>query len=125
MKPILLSQGQPWDEEGENIYHRKLFNAPGLLKIMSGADRIGYVGISETANHDIEISRFCIDTAYQKNGIGRYVIEDRIFPIPEFKGKDFVLEVLRINPAQNLYKSLGFTIERENYKLLYYRRKAQ
>lgn len=128
MKPTVIAQGLPWDEEAENIYHQKLFDAPGLLKIMAGDagdERIGYIGVYENEDHDIELSRFCITDEHQGNGLGSYILSERVFPIPEFQGKDFVLEVLKANPAQNLYESLGFAIEKEDDKLFYYRRTAK
>lgn len=125
IKPHRDSQGLEWDEDAENERHLKLFQAPGLFKIMAGNDRIGYIGIRDSSRDDIELSRFCIDPQYRGGGIGSHILAERIFAIPAFKDKHFVLEVLKDNPAQGLYESLGFELSHEKENVFFYRRKSQ
>lgn len=124
MQPHRDSQGLERDEDAEHEYHHHLFHEAGLFKIMSGNDRVGYIGINDSSHKDVKISRFCIDPQHQGGGIGGHILAERIFSIPAFADKNFVLEVLKENPALGLYESLGFERSHEKENVYFYRRQA-
>ena len=125
IKPHLTNQGLEWDEASEDDHHHALFHEDGLFKIMAGDERVGYIGINDASHKDVKISRFCIDPKHQGGGIGGHILSERIFSIPAFENKNFVLEVLKENPALGLYESLGFERSHEKENVYFYRRKSQ
>ncbi len=125
IRPHLVNQGLDWDDDTEDAHHHELFHEPGLFKIMSNDERIGYIGVNDSSHEDVKISRFCIDPQYQGGGIGSHILTDKIFALPAFQGKNFVLEVLKENPALGLYESLGFEFSHEKENIFFYRRKAE
>lgn len=125
MKPHLENQGLEWNDDKEHGHHHELFHEDGLFKIMSGDERVGYIGINNNSHDDVKISRFCIDPKHQGGGIGGHILMEHIFAIPAFQNKNFVLEVLKENPALGLYESLGFELSNERENVFFYRRKAE
>jgi ribosomal protein S18 acetylase RimI-like enzyme len=92
-----------WDEERQRRLFAESFDANnGEIIVIGGADA-GYLWTAEREMETILVS-IRILPEYQNRGIGKKIIEDVLVK----SKKPVRLQVLKINPAQNLYKRLGF-----------------
>ncbi len=92
-----------WDEERQRRLFAESFDANnGEIIVIGGADA-GYLWTAEREMGTILVS-IRILPEYQNRGIGKKIIEDVLVK----SKKPVRLQVLKINPAQNLYKRLGF-----------------
>jgi ribosomal protein S18 acetylase RimI-like enzyme len=92
-----------WDEERQRRLFAESFDANnGEIIVIGGADA-GYLWAAEREMETILVS-IRILPEYQNRGIGKKIIEDVLVK----SKKPVRLQVLKINPAQNLYKRLGF-----------------
>jgi len=121
MRPHVMQQGLPWHEDNEDAYHKALFNAPGLRRIIFEGKCIGFVGIS-SGTETINIGRFCVAEDYQSRGIGTHVLRT-ILEEPVCKGKTITIDVLKMNPSRRIFERLGFALVSEDEKLAHYERK--
>ncbi len=77
----------------------------GLLRVERGADFI-------------DLKQIFIRPAFQRQGIGAEVLH-RLISEAKGAGVPLRLRVLRVNPAQHLYRRLGFTVLRESPEHVY------
>jgi GNAT superfamily N-acetyltransferase len=73
--------------------------------------RVGVLRVERGADF-IDLKQIFIRPAFQRQGIGAEVLH-RLIREANGAGVPLRLRVLRVNPAQQLYKRLGFTVVRE------------
>jgi GNAT superfamily N-acetyltransferase len=108
MRPYAIATWGEWPEE--RIRLRAYENAcTGKTKIIElDGQPIGVLRVERTAL-SYDIKQIFVLPAYQRQGIGSSLIGDlikeaRLASVP------VKLRVLKVNPARNLYKRLGFSI---------------
>jgi ribosomal protein S18 acetylase RimI-like enzyme len=98
-----VTQTWGWDEDWQRQYFVKNFDKNnGEILVFDNAD-IGFYRVIEKQNETFLVS-ILILPEFQNKGIGTKLIQDLIL----LKTKPIRLQVLKVNPAQNLYKRLGF-----------------
>ncbi|MFY9224053.1 MAG: GNAT family N-acetyltransferase [Blastocatellia bacterium] len=95
------------DDFQEKIFKEKF--EPDKLKIITFDKKdIGMIAV-EDREEDIFLRIIEILPEYQNKGIGKYIVQSLIDKAKN-ENKLVFLYVLKVNPAQNLYKNLGFEI---------------
>ncbi len=104
MEPHFAAAGKNWLEEDERATHTAIAQSGGLLKILRGCERAGYV---HAALQDglVRLSHFCIAPEQQNHGIGTAAMKRLMERHPTLP---FRLDILRGNRALRLYERLGF-----------------
>lgn len=93
-----------------NIISYYKLDAPGVL--LRGLKVEGF--IKPPAKNEAAIAHLGIDEKYRGKGLG-YKLIDYLLHHPKVKpGIKPVLDVTVVNPAINLYKKMGFVIDKEN-----------
>lgn len=120
MVPHLEAAGHQLSDE-EHM-ERVLYKFDGTKLILLNGAIAGMIKTEETPDY-FEIIQLQVAPAYQGNGIGRNVMRHFI-ENAERKNCKIKLSVLKVNPAQNLYRELGFVIiaEEEDSYMMEYRR---
>ncbi|KRM95892.1 ribosomal-protein-alanine N-acetyltransferase [Liquorilactobacillus aquaticus DSM 21051] len=83
-----------------------------LYLIMRHDDRlVAFIGAAfDRGEHDVHITNVAVTPTYQRAGLGRYLMRVMIDYANSLNYQSLSLEVRQSNePAQALYKSLGFT----------------
>lgn len=96
-----------WDDQFQRSYFRSKFH-PSKYKIITfDNEDIGALSL-EQQDSKWYINKIQIIPTYQYKGIGTKIIQDIL---QSAQGNDSVvsLKILKVNPAQNLYKRLGFS----------------
>ena len=97
-----------WNEDWQKQNFEKNFCVEdGQIIVFENTD-IGFYWLIEKEN-EILLASIRITPQYQNRGIGTKIIKDLIASTD----KNICLQVLKINPAQNLYKRLGFVVKDE------------
>ena len=114
-----------WNEEVQ----RKMFadlmvkDAVRTYIIMVEDKAVGFFSDGEENNDVYHTNNLCLIPEYRGMGIGRDIL-NKVFE--KHKNKDILLKVFKSNPAQNLYKRMGFeTYEETNSHYLMVKRKEQ
>ena len=95
-----------WDEAWQRTYFRSRFDpAQNQVIVLDGVD-IGVFGVEERED-ELFISRLYILPAYQRRGIGTYLLQS-VLDKGQALGLPVRLQVLVNNPARRLYERLGF-----------------
>jgi ribosomal protein S18 acetylase RimI-like enzyme len=98
-----VTQTWGWDEDWQRQYFFKNFDKnTGEILVFDNTD-IGFYRVIEEQNETFLVS-ILILREFQRKGIGTKLIQELIL----LKTKPIRLQVLKVNPAQNLYKRLGF-----------------
>ncbi|MBQ8425174.1 MAG: GNAT family N-acetyltransferase [Clostridia bacterium] len=103
-----------WDEQKQ----REMFddylkeNEKNIYLIYIEDLRIGFIDGKELSNTVYEQGNICISPKFRGKGIGTIILKDII---KKHKDKEIYLRVFKNNPAQNLYKRLGFEIIGETH----------
>lgn len=95
-----------WDDTAQQGFFRKGFEPDKLEIITLDNKDIGMISI-EDREEDVFLRAIEILPEYQKQGIGTYIVQKLINKASQ-NNKAVFLYVLKVNPAQNLYKRLGF-----------------
>lgn len=104
-----VTQTWGWDEDWQRQYFIKNFDKNnGEILVNDNAD-IGFFRVVEEQDETFLVS-ILILPEFQNKGIGTKLIRDLILK----KTKPIRLQVLKVNPAQDLYKRLGFEVISEN-----------
>lgn len=115
----LLSKIGGWDDKKTLSRFKKLFRRKEVRIILLGDIDVGWMQISESAN-EINIHQIHIEEEFRSRGIGTKLIR-AILDYGRKKNKSVALYVVKNNPAQELYKRLGFTIIGEGEHKLHMR----
>ena len=110
-----------WDEDIQIKFHKDFIkehvNDINVIKINN--EIIGLFTNYIDENDESVIHLFYIDRRYQRKGIGTSILKEQL-SIDKKNNRNTILQVYKENPAQNLYKRLGFkTYEETNshYKM--------
>lgn len=101
-----IDQTWGWDENWQFNYFRERFDISGKKIILIGEEEIGSLAVQDR-DDCIFLSYIAIMPVYQNQGIGTWLIEG-ILDKGRQKNVPVKLKVLRKNPAQALYRRLGF-----------------
>ena len=94
-----------WDEDWQRKNFLENFNtADGEIIVIEGRD-IGFYWVIEKEN-EILLASIPLLPEFQNKGIGTGIIRDLLGK----SNKPVRLQVLRVNPARDLYERLGFKI---------------
>lgn len=97
-----------WNEEWQRKNFLENFNtAEGEIIVFEGKD-IGFYWVIEKEN-EILLASIRLLPEFQNKGIGTGIIRNLL----DKTNKPVRLQVLKVNPARNLYERLGFKIESE------------
>jgi ribosomal protein S18 acetylase RimI-like enzyme len=106
----LIHAGKEVNEE--NLLDRINYHFEDAEIILLKNQKIGLLKLAENEN-EIEILQIQIEPNHQNKGIGKEIIQ-AIIQKAFTKNIPVKLSVLKVNKAQNLYKTLGFEIYDEN-----------
>ena len=102
----------------ERVYHwndnlfRDRFIAQDYQVIESQKQLIGFIKLV-TSENDIYLAEIQINRKYQRQGIGTNLIQSIIKQV-QLQNKTLWLKIVKGNPAENLYKRLGFIVFEES-----------
>ena len=97
-----------WDEALQQKFFAESFNAgDGEIVVVNGKDA-GFLSISEK-EFEIVLISIRLLPEFQNRGVGTKLIKD-VLDAARVKNKPVRLQVLKANPARNLYEKLGFKI---------------
>lgn len=97
-----------WNDDFQQKIFKEKFE-PDKLKIITFDKKDIGIIVIEDRDEDVFLRIIEILPAYQNKGIGKYIVQSLIDKAKN-ENKVVFLYVLKVNPAQNLYKSLGFEI---------------
>lgn len=100
-----------WNDDFQQKMFKENFEPDKLKVITFDKKDIGII-VVENSDKDVFLRVIEILPKYQNKGIGRCIIQDMLDKAKN-ANKVVFLYVLKVNPAQNLYKSLGFEIVSE------------
>ena len=75
--------------------------------ILVNGERVGFFSEGENSSDCYRPNNICLKLDFRGKGIGRDILTN---VIEKHKGQDIVLRCFKSNPAQNLYKRLGFVV---------------
>ncbi|HEX8250412.1 MAG TPA: GNAT family N-acetyltransferase [Pyrinomonadaceae bacterium] len=97
-----------WNEDWQRRNFEKNFNLREGEIIVVGEKDAGFLWISEKET-EIALISIRLLPEFQNRGIGTKLIKD-VLDKARAQKKPVRLQVLKINPAQNLYEKLGFEV---------------
>lgn len=97
-----------WNDDFQQKIFKEKFEPDKLKIIIFDKKDIGMIAV-EDREEDVFLRIIEILPEYQNRGIGKYIVQSLIDKAKN-ENKLVFLYVLKVNPAQNLYKSLGFEI---------------
>lgn len=101
-----VDQTWGWDEEFQREYFSNRFETINIELIIHDNARIGAIEIRDREN-ELLIANFKIVPHFQNKGIGSEILK-RIINTSNTKQKNLKLQVLKVNPARQLYNRFGF-----------------
>jgi len=107
-----IEQIWEWDDGAQRQHYEQSFSADDYKIIQLDNDDIGVVSMLPMDEYDF-LARIEIMPDYQNQGIGTAIMQSLIEHAKETK-HPIMLRVFKINPAQNLYKRLGFQTMRQD-----------
>lgn len=106
LREVVERQFGPWNEVAQDAFFDQGWTG-GAFEILSLDRRpCGYVSI-EYRPDDVHLRELVVDLDFQDQGIGTVVVGDMVETAQQ-QGLPAVLETLRENRAQGLYRRLGF-----------------
>lgn len=110
-----------WDEKKQIEIYKNFINEhrKDMKIIKSNNEIIGVFTNYINENNESVISLFYIDKNYQGKGIGTKILKDQL-EFDKQNKRNTILQVYKENPAQFLYKKVGFEIYQEtdtHYKM--------
>lgn len=113
-----VTQVWGWDEEFQKQFHDRVFEVLQPQVVAYGVLDIGTIDINQQSDH-IHLGEFYLLPQFQRQGIGSILLQ-RVIEQAELAHLPVRLEVLKVNPAQALYKRHGFVVvgEREHHFLM-------
>ena len=107
-----------WDDAHQETLFRRNYVPANIQIIMWDGRDIGMLSLEERENY-VFLRMIEIHPDFQSKGIGTGII-NRIIANGTQKNKPVCLQVLKVNPARQLYESLGFSVIEEtntHYKM--------
>lgn len=110
IKPY-ASPWMTWVDEEQRALFADLWRPDDTRVIVLDGKRVGWLEVRQTGE-EIFLKQLYLDPAYQRRGIGSYVIQ-RLLNDWAGIARSMALFVLKNNPAVRFYQRLGFDIVRE------------
>lgn len=110
MRPC-VEQTYGWNQDWQAGYFRQRFDPAEREIIRCDGIEVGVVSANETEG-SLFLSSIALLPRYQNKGIGTAVIRNIQAEAREM-GMPLTLQVLKVNPARNLYERLGFRVTGE------------
>jgi len=109
-----------WDDRVQREFHEKNFSPVNMRIIHNGDADVGFWVVEEVKD-EIRLNEINLLRRFQRQGIGTQIIQ-KIQGDAVAKGKRVWLQVLKVNPAIQLYERLGFTVyaETETHRKMTY-----
>lgn len=107
MKP-LTAELMTWDETKQSTSFAAQWHVEDVQIITFEGRTVGWMQAAETPS-EIFLQQLFVSPEYQGRGIGSKVVQT-LLQGWQATGKPVVLNVLKNNPARNLYARLGFVI---------------
>ncbi|HEY9735320.1 MAG TPA: GNAT family N-acetyltransferase, partial [Trichocoleus sp.] len=101
-----------WDEAWQQNHFKQHFQPEANQIILLNGHKIGRVEMDCNEDRD-HIGNIQILPAHQNNRVGSRVILN-IIRQAQLKERPVTLQVLKVNPARQLYERLGFVVEGED-----------
>ena len=95
-----------WDQADQERRFRESFDVTTISIVRVDGQDIGYLDIEDSDDH-VFLAGIYLDKDYRRRGVGSELIVD-LLKSCQSRSKPLGLRVLRTNPAQRLYKRLGF-----------------
>jgi ribosomal protein S18 acetylase RimI-like enzyme len=102
----------PWDDDAQQARFRERFAATPRQVVMVAGRKAGVLELVERPD-ELFLGLIEVLPAYQGQGLGTAIIRS-VQRSAAAQGRPVGLRVLRVNPAQRLYRRLGFQIVEEN-----------
>lgn len=106
MREVVERVFGPWDDEAQRARFEQSYDPTKMRVVRTGDEDVGMVMI-EDGPDELYIGRLQIAPDHQNRGLGGAVVADVIAEAAE-QGKTVALTVFSVNPAQRLYRRLGF-----------------
>ncbi len=97
-----------WDEARQRQYFEQHFD-PAVTRIVRLRDKDIGVVLAVERETELFLSNIEVRPEYQRQGVGTWIVQT-ILAEGKRLNKPVALQVLKINPARNLYGRLGFSI---------------
>ena len=95
-----------WDEDWQRTYYDDRFDVDGVSIVMSYGQAIGTLSVSHD-DDQVVLNALELLPEYQRRGLGT-AITQQVIENAAREGKPVWLQVLKVNPARQLYERLGF-----------------
>lgn len=96
-----------WDDKFKYSHFERAFVPERIQIVQEDGHRVGIYELQE--RHDeLFLARIEIAPERQRRGVGSHLLKSLISQAIE-KGKPLKLHVFKVNPAQRLYRQMGFT----------------
>ena len=106
-----------WDQAEQERRFREGFDLTTInIVSMDGRD-VGYLKVESHDDH-VFLAGIYLDREHRRCGIGTQIVTDLLMRCGRLR-KPLRLRVLRTNPAQRLYKRLGFRLVKETETHIY------
>jgi ribosomal protein S18 acetylase RimI-like enzyme len=106
-----VAQTYGWDDAVQERYlSRKFAEREHQIIVVNGQD-VGVLEINQTED-EIALMNIQIMPEYQRQGLGTAVLQD-VLADANRQGLPITLWVMKVNPARELYKRLGFGVVEE------------
>lgn len=106
-----------WPEDEHRTRIRESFDPATHRMIHVDGERAGVLAVAEHADR-LQLVKIFLLVPFQGRGIGSALVR-QVMDQGRALGKPVCLRVLRVNPAQRLYRRLGFVITDETPERLY------
>lgn len=105
-RETITKQYGSWDETMQDDFFNKEWNPEKYQIIFEGESICGYFSVENKEDY-IFLKELVLSPEYQGKGIGSKIIEE-LFRESKEKNIPVKLQVMKVNPAQHLYRRLGF-----------------
>lgn len=111
LRPHIEAQ-RGWDHEREEAGFRAHFEPRHILIVLVNDAAVGYTKLLHHSDYTF-LEGIYLSAATRGQGLGTRLLEDML-AVFAVDGRCVKLRVLRSNPAQHLYRRLGFALESES-----------
>jgi GNAT superfamily N-acetyltransferase len=108
-----------WSENEHRTRIRESFDPATHRMIHIDGERAGVLAVEEHTDR-LQLVKVFLLAPYQGRGIGSTIVR-QVMERGRSLGKPVCLRVLRVNPAQRLYRRLGFVVTEETPERLFMR----
>lgn len=108
MGPLIEELFGPWDDDTQWAYFDRWHRLEDTYVVQVEDADVGLIGL-ERRSAEVYVTRIEVHPDWQNRGIGTAVLR-RVIDEAAQQGRSVSLHVFKANPAQRLYRRLGFVI---------------